>query len=293
MKYGQTLQRNSLPHLPQETHDDDISRRCPWFNYGRTTAQRHTPEHYRLKDCRSNVYQSLTGSLSKSSYHTSQSRTKRHVKSDSRSYQTTIVLYWFAHLTSTLCELLSSDSIEIETLLSGLLIMKIHVNETDADVKWALVSALSDKEIDNLIYAPPSADERASYCNDAREMMTIARSKFKSSMAGVIHLIFAERTEAELRMQIEETFDDMLQLGNIAASNGAETVSERFLETIGIPFLATELLTTSCSNVLSDGTVGYNYELCRKSSRMSIVHTAGGRLRQAACGLSYLSTNVA
>lgn len=77
-----------------------------------------------------------------------------------------------------------------------------------------------------------SEDELANYGNNAAVMVPVFRIDSKYLIAGQVDFIHAERTQAEIQMQIKETFLDMTQLGNSAALNGSKTTSAPFLETI-------------------------------------------------------------
>lgn len=110
----------------------------------------------------------------------------------------------------------------------------MNLTETDADVQPAWIPALSDWKIDDTTYITPLENEFENHSNNFGIMMTIARSKMKGLTGEGADRVYAERTQAEVKTQIEETLVDMLQLGNNAASKEIKTASARFLETFAL-----------------------------------------------------------
>lgn len=79
-------------------------------------------------------------------------------------------------------------------------------------------------------------DKRVTYGIDADIMMRTDKRKVKGMIADHVDSIFAERNQAEIQNEVEETLVDMLKLGNIAASNRIKNASARYLEAIMIGF---------------------------------------------------------
>lgn len=63
-------------------------------------------------------------------------------------------------------------------------------------------------------------------------MVTISRSKINNLIAEEVDRNYTEPSHAEAQVHPKETLVDMLELGNIAASNEIRKVSARILETI-------------------------------------------------------------
>lgn len=109
---------------------------------------------------------------------------------------------------------------------------KTNPMETDADVERAWVGALSDEQIDDPMHTTPSEGKRASYSSDADNMMTIARSTIKGSVAVDTDCIHTLRTPTKVQTQIKKTINELLQLGSNSARNGIIMTSARLQETI-------------------------------------------------------------
>lgn len=101
----------------------------------------------------------------------------------------------------------------------------------DADVKRACVASLLNDQMYDHMHISPSEDDSTNYGNDTVIVVTNSKTKIRHLIADEIAHIYAERTQAEIQVQIEEGLAHMLQLGKNAVSNGIKTVPARFLET--------------------------------------------------------------
>lgn len=109
--------------------------------------------------------------------------------------------------------------------------------ETDADVKRAWVSALSDEQVKHLVHTASWEEERASYGSDAENKMTIARSEWKSVVAEKVDRIYTEAFRNKSKNGIKKTLSYMLQLKNNSALNGIKKASGQFLKSKVISFI--------------------------------------------------------
>lgn len=110
----------------------------------------------------------------------------------------------------------------------------INTIETGADVERALIAALLDEHMEDLMKTIPSKNEHVSYICDGHVMMTVAIGEMKDLTVEEVDCIYTECTQAEVRNQKEKTLVDILQLGKSAAPNKIKTASARFQETIVI-----------------------------------------------------------
>lgn len=111
---------------------------------------------------------------------------------------------------------------------------RLNLNRTNADVQRAWVDSLSNAHTFFPMHTTPSGNKSRNYGIGADVKITIAGCKIRCFIAKEVYRVFAERTQADVQTQFEETFVDMLQLGNSAASEGVKTASIRFLEKIGM-----------------------------------------------------------
>lgn len=77
---------------------------------------------------------------------------------------------------------------------------------------------------------------RAKYGRDAGVMMKTGKRKINSFTTEEAARIYEERTQVEVRNQIEKALVDMHQLDSSAAPNKVRTASARLLEAIVIAF---------------------------------------------------------
>lgn len=89
--------------------------------------------------------------------------------------------------------------------------------ETEADVDCDLVLAPKDKQMDDLIFTTPSENKLHIYSNDVDVMTFLSKSEMRILIAMKTAGVYTERTHAEVQIKFEETFDYVLELGNIVA----------------------------------------------------------------------------
>lgn len=75
----------------------------------------------------------------------------------------------------------------------------IHPIETDDDVQRALVSALSDEQIDDLMHKTLAEDKHATQGTNAGVLVTIAKCNIMGLNAEKCARFYAESTQAEVQ----------------------------------------------------------------------------------------------
>lgn len=127
--------------------------------------------------------------------------------------------------------------------------------EAYADVTRACNPALSDEHVEALLHTTPWEDDRANYGTDNDVLMKISKSETRYFITEEFDRILAKRTLAEFQGQVEAALFNMLDLANIASSNGSETHFARFIATIKNNLSAVGVQKTSCLFALKDGRI--------------------------------------